>query len=315
MFASIIICTYKRVEATRRLLQCLAAQTFTCFEVLVIDGSGEACNARQQLQQAVADLKPVMDVRVIGSRKGLTIQRNVGLEQAGGDLLFFLDDDVTFDKSFLATAIAIFAQPEMENVGGLSGYDLRNFAQPVNLRWRIRSRLGVVPALVPGNIDRLGRSVPVSFVEPFKGFRPMGYLYGFCMLYRREALGNLRFDENLPTYGGEDRDFSWRVGKKWKLLMCGDLRLEHHCSPQSRDSDVQRTFQAGFGTGRTFGKNASRIADYLELARVIVCEFAVDTLACLSHPSRQGLLMPFARTAGFVAGLRSFHKHAGESLS
>jgi glycosyltransferase involved in cell wall biosynthesis len=313
MFVSVIICTYRRVDATRTLLECLMAQRFRNFEVLVVDGSGDGSSARVALEESVSRLHDRMDVRLIASRKGLTVQRNVALDRAIGDLIVFLDDDVSFDASFLTTATELFERPDMRDVGGVAGYDVRNFPQPVNLRWRIRAALGVVPALEPGKIDRLGRSVPVSFMKPFAGCKPMGYLYGFCMLYRREAIGELRFDENLPTYGGEDRDFSSRIGKRWRLVMCGDLRLEHHCAPQSRDSGIQRTFQAGFGTGRSFGKNASRILDYLELLRVIVCEFALDALICVRQPSRDRLLTPFARTWGFLAGLRSFYKHAGET--
>jgi glycosyltransferase involved in cell wall biosynthesis len=314
MLVSVIICTYRRVDATRDVLGCLAAQAFRDFEVLVIDGSGEGSPEREALQQITAGFENQMNVWFLPSRKGLTVQRNLGLERAGGELIFFLDDDVTFSPEFLGRAAELFSRPDMQDVGGASGYDVRNYPQEPNLRWRVRSALGVVPHLDPGRIDRLGRSVPVSFMKPFAGCRDMGYLYGFCMLFRKQAIGDLRFDEILPTYGGEDRDFSSRVGKNWRLVLSGDLQLEHHSVPQSRDSGVQRTFQAGFGIGRGFGKNASRKLDYLELARQIVCEFALDSVACLQRPSRDRFVTPFARAMGFLAGLRSFHRHAGEIL-
>ena len=312
MLVSIIICTYKRVESMRAVLACLSSQTFRRFEVLVVDGSGDQSPARLALSEIVAGMQDSMSIELLASRKGLTVQRNLGLDTARGELILFLDDDVTFDNHFLESATALLERPDMDNVGGLSGYDIRNFPQPVSLRWRLRSALRIIPALEPGNIDRLGRSIPVSFMQPFSGCKPMGYLYGFCMLYRAAAIDGLRFDENLPTYGGEDRDFSSRIAKRWRLMLCGSLNLEHHCTQQSRDSGVQRTFQAGFGIGRSFGKNASRILDYLELARLILCEFALDAIACLRAPSREAFLMPFARTGGFVAGLWSFFRHAGE---
>ena len=34
------------------------------------------------------------------SPKGLTIQRNAGLRRATGDVVWFLDDDVSFDSDF-----------------------------------------------------------------------------------------------------------------------------------------------------------------------------------------------------------------------
>ncbi len=311
MLISVIICTYKRVDATRQLLRCLAAQTYRPFEVLVVDGSGDRCGTRAALAETIRELSDRMDVRLIESAKGLTVQRNVGIDLAAGEIVAFFDDDVTIHSGFLAQTAELFEQPDMNDVGGIAGYDTRNYGQPVNLRWRIRAALGVVPPLDPGRIDRLGRSVPVSFARPFRGCRPVGYLYGFCMLYRRSAIGDLRFDETLPTYGGEDRDFSSRVGHNWKLILCGDLKLEHHCSPQSRDTVVQRTYQAGFGTGRSLGKNVSTFADYLEVARVLICEFFVDAAVCLRSPSRERMLTPFARAAGLVSGWRSLLKNAG----
>ncbi|MCU1257946.1 MAG: glycosyl transferase family protein, partial [Bryobacterales bacterium] len=225
--------------------------------------------------------------------------------RARGELLCFLDDDVTFEKDFLAKAAELFELPGMQDLGGASAYDIRNYPQRINMRWRIRRFLGTVPSLTPGDIDRLGRSVPVSFMAPFAGCKEVGYLYGFSMIYRREAIGALRFDEALPTYGGEDRDFSSRVARKWRLVLSGDLCLEHHCAQQSRDSGTERTYQAGFGTGRGFAKNIARARDYFEFLRLLLCEFAVDSLAYALNPSCERLSTPFARARGLVAGLRS----------
>jgi glycosyltransferase involved in cell wall biosynthesis len=312
MLLSIIVCTYKRVESTRTLLYCLEKQTHRAFEVLVVDGSGDQDGARAALEKTIGELQPRMDVRLVRSPKGLTIQRNRGLDFASGEIIAFLDDDVTFDRDFLAKIIHLFEGGDLKDAGGISAYDTRNYGRPFSLRWKVRAKLGVVPPLEPGNIDRLGRSIPLGFAEPFVGCKDVGYLYGFCMIYRREAIGDLRFDETLPTYAGEDRDFSSRVGMRWRLVLCGDLQLEHHCSPQSRDSVVQRTFQAGFGTGRSFGKNATRPLDYLEMLRVLFGEFLIDSAFCLRNPTREAWASPIARAHGFLAGLKSWRKQAVE---
>lgn len=310
MLLSVIICTYRRVEAARAVLECLAAQTLRDFEVLVVDGSGEQSVEHSLLRSVVEERRSGMDVRLLASAKGLPRQRNLGLDQARGELIAFFDDDVSFSPGFLQQAAELFRTPGLSDVGGLSGYDLLHYGRPVGLRWRIRAFLGIVPELIPGAIDRLGRSVPVSLIQPFKGCRPMGYLYGFCMFYRRDAIGGLRFDEELPTYAGEDRDFSSRVGRNSRLVLCGDLTLEHHCAPQSRASNVQRTYQAGFGTGRSFGRNASALRDYFEFVRVLLGEFLVDSLALCHAPSREMAVAPFARAGGFISGWRSFRREA-----
>jgi glycosyltransferase involved in cell wall biosynthesis len=312
MHISVIICTYKRADRAESLLGCLRTQTYRNFEVLLVDGSGDDSETRLTLRRTVDGLQDSLSVRLIESSKGLTLQRNTGLGWATGDLIVFLDDDVTFAADFLERMAALMQQPEMRSVGGATAYDTRNRAPAFTLRWKLRAALRVVPPLTPGEVDRLGRSVPVGFMQPFSGDKNVGYLPGFCMIYRRQAIQELTFDEALPTYGGEDRDFSATVGKTWKLVMFGDLQLEHHSAPESRDSGVQRTFQAGFGTGRSFAKNAAKIGDYAEFARVLVCEFALDALTWLGRPSFERFQMPFARSSGLIAGLRSFRKHAQE---
>ncbi len=303
MTLSVIVCTYRRMEPVAQLLKCLAAQTFGDFEVLLVDGAGESGYA-----QSLANVEchgPRLAARVLASEKGLTRQRNVGLRAARGELICLLDDDVAFEADFLAKIVAAFERPGMEGVGGLTGYDIIHYPQAINARWRLRRMLGIVPRLEPGAIDRLGASVPVSFCAPFSGAKPVGFFYGFCMIYRRAAIAGLLFDEELPTYGGEDRDFSFRVGREWKLLLDGDLKLRHFRSGESRDSFVERTRQTGFGAGRTFAKQRKYFLDYGRLAWSIAGEFLIDTLALVEKPSWDRARMPFARVSGTLAGARS----------
>lgn len=308
MRISVIICTYQRPGPLANLLECLAAQVYKDFEVLVVDGSDDPSPVAAVVEEFTRTA-PVA-VRLVRSAKGLTRQRNVGLSLAAGETVCFLDDDVTMEPLFLHSAAAILARGDMENAGGLSAYDVLHYPQPINLRWRMRRLLRLVPRLEGGTVDRFGRSVPLSFLRPFTGLKQVGFFYGFCMIYRRAAVAGLWFDEQLPTYGGEDRDFSFRVGRRWKLMVSGDLALQHHCSPEARDSSLGRTWQAGFGTGRTFAKTFQHAWHYAVAAHVLAGEFAIDTLTCLLRPSRTALLIPWARGAGLLAGLRSYRREA-----
>src|SRR5262249_25102688 len=137
-------------------------------------------------------------LRWIPSKKGLTRQRNIGLEAATGSILCFLDDDVTLPSNFLEQVSHILAQPGFEEVGGITGSDLVNSSLPMTRRWRLRRAFGVIPDLPPGGVDRLGRGIPLSFLEPFSGFKDVSLLPGFCMIYRRSIIGDLRFDELIP---------------------------------------------------------------------------------------------------------------------
>ncbi|MBZ5676156.1 MAG: glycosyltransferase [Acidobacteriia bacterium] len=298
---SIVVCTYGRARSLEHLLGSLSAQTYRNFEVLVVDGNQDSST----VQTIVAASDGALDVRHIPSPKGLTRQRNVGIEQSRGDVLCFLDDDVTMETDFLSRVKGMLETSGMHDVGGLTGYDVLNYPSPVTLRWKLRWFLGAIPSLNPGDADHLGRAVPVSFMTPYSGCRSVKWLSGFCMIYRRTAIGALRFDEKLPTYGGEDRDFSAVIGGQWRLLLCGDLHLQHHCTKEGRDSEVDRVFETGFGTGRRFAKYARTPWDYVIVARSFLGDLVVDILAFLAHPSRYSFLTTFARVSGFFHGLTS----------
>jgi len=304
MLVSVIICTYQRPEYLDGVLRHLSLQTYRQIEVIVVDGGGP--NACEQSRRTAAAVAQQLNVRVIPSEKGLTRQRNIGLKAAQGGLICLLDDDVAFDQDFLGKIVEIFQRLEMHDLGGLSGYDVLNYPQRINRRWRLRKWFRTIPSLRPGDIDRLGSSVPVSFLEPFSGCKPVGFFYGFCMIFRSAAIQGMTFDEVLPTYGGEDRDFSFRVSRQWRLMICGDLHLRHFQAVQSRDSGVHRTYQTGFGAGRTFAKCHTRPWDYAELAWTLSCEFLIDLLAFFGHPRWDRFLRPFARSAGIIAGVRSY---------
>ena len=298
---SIVVCTYGRALSLENLLKSLAAQTCRNFEVLVVDGNQDSAPVR-----AIVNMFGNTQVlRHIPSRKGLTRQRNVGIEQSRGDVLCFLDDDVTLEPDFLSRVEAMLVSPGMQDVGGLTGYDVLNYPSAVTMRWKVRWLLGAIPSLDPGDADHLGRAVPVSFMTPYSGCRSVKWLSGFCMIYRRSAIGDSRFDEKLPTYGGEDRDFSMLIGSEWRLLLCGDLHLQHHCTKEGRDSDVERMFETGFGTGRRFAKHARTPWDYVIVTRSFLGDLVVDILAFLARPSRYSFLSTFARMAGFFQGLNS----------
>jgi len=305
MRISVIICTYGRAAVLSNLLESLSDQTFRDFETLIIDGNEAPSLARSTVWKFRQQQGINLQVDLIPSPKGLTRQRNVGLDHATGDIVCFLDDDVTLPEDFLSRVVEIFDRPELQDVGGITGYDVLNYPAPITLRWRLRLALGVIPRLGPGGVDRLGRGIPLSFLQPFTGYKEIGLLHGFCMIYRRRALGNLRFDELIPTYGGEDRDFSMQVGWKWRLLICGDLILQHHSSPDGRDTELARNFQSAFGSGRRFAKYSSGALDFLILIVTFLGDSAIDAANLLSRPTRMNLKTLFVRIHGFFAGLGS----------
>lgn len=305
---SVIICTCGRANALQNLLEALEHQTYRKFEILIVDGNQEPSPAREAVENYLRRSNLSEKLVHVKSAKGLTRQRNVGLEAAHGEIICFFDDDVTFHDDFLTKVVSLFARPDMQDVGGITPYDTLHYPFAITLRWRLRARLGVMPSLNPGEVDRLGRAVPISFLKPWSGNKQVGWLPGFGMIYRRAAIEGLRFDELLPTYGGEDRDFSMRVGERSRLLICGDLHLQHHYSTEGRNDGLLRLRECSFGAGRRFAKYGRGFRDYLSVARTFFGDFVVDLLALARSPRPINFFAIFVRLHASFEGLRSVKK-------
>jgi glycosyltransferase involved in cell wall biosynthesis len=305
MSVSIIVCTYRRADELEHLLRCLTRQTHRSFEVLVVDGSGADPIVRERVAAISVQESDRLPLRLITAPTGLTKQRNIGLAEARGDLIAFLDDDVSIGPTFLADVVRRFRQPGLEDVGGITGFDTAYYPQPITLIWRMRYWFGVIPGLTPGVVDHLGRRAPLDFAGRMPLQQPVGWLPGFCMIYRREAVRSRSFDESLPTYAGEDRTFSMDVGSEWRLLLCADITLEHHRSAVARDDDVSSLFQNGFGMGRGFARRARTALDWGRIAQYALGETTVQFLRFLHRPGRDRLRGVIAFPRGMVSGLLS----------
>ena len=143
-------------------------------------------------------------VEVIMSPKGLTTQRNMGLDQVNGDadIIGFFDDDFVPAPNYVEQLEA-FLQINPD-VAGLTGKVLRDGVKGLGLSFE--------------EADEAIRSYATPPVDKCE-IKPQQSLYGCNMIFRREAIAGLRFDETLPLYGWlEDVDFS-RQAKSWGPLV------------------------------------------------------------------------------------------------
>ena len=307
MFVSIIICTYRRAEALGDLLDCLATQTYRDSEILIVDGSEEDLSVRNKVESFMHQSGEQVNLRLIQSQKGLTRQRNVGLRETQGELVCFFDDDVTFGEDFISQVVGLFQQSEMKDVGGATAYDVLNYGVSMRFRHKLRGTLGFYTSWRPGALARCGLVVPLDIQPAFSGCMDVGWLGGFCMLYRREAIASLYFDEGLPTYGGEDTNFSMKVGKKWRLVLCGDLQLKHHRTVTSRVNGPAQVYDTSYGATRNQLSESMTFAGVMWLMWFAILEFVFDAVSFIRRPSWMTFNIISARQRGLVAGVRSFY--------
>lgn len=95
---SVVICTYNRAEIVGRAIESVRSQTFTDFELIVVN-DGSADHTRSVLDSYVAD-----ELRAIHRENGgLSAARNTGIRASSGRFVIFLDDDDWVEPGWLGT--------------------------------------------------------------------------------------------------------------------------------------------------------------------------------------------------------------------
>lgn len=230
---SLIIPTYHRPGEVANCLRSVLAQTVAPGEVIVID---DGCLEEVPFAEQFADRR----IPLLYRRKeppGLTASRNLGISLAGGDILFFLDDDVVLRADYLERMLAVFERDPEGKIGGVGGRILNT--KPVTgsrllLYWL--ERLFLLSGPVEGTVLPSGFCVDYGECpRPLMQESDVDFLPGGVVAYRRQVCERFRFSSEYTGYGqGEDKDFSMRVGRSYRLVTTPAAALYHYESPKMR---------------------------------------------------------------------------------
>jgi GT2 family glycosyltransferase len=184
-------------------------------ELCIVDSSEEA-TARDRVEELCGAVDLPLDY-VHPAPKGLTVQRNVGIDRTHGDPVFFIDDDVMLAPNCHEKVLAEYERwgPEL---GGVRGQPARPARPPLYaIAWRRLFGIG------GWWTEASGKMRPGFFVEGVSesaGVRKLDYFNGWFMSYRREVVEQERFDEALAGYAyKEDIDYSHRVRRRGYVLV------------------------------------------------------------------------------------------------
>lgn len=232
---SVIICTRNRLDDFRETLASLMKQKRLPDELVVVDSSDTP-----SLEEYLKTVTLPIALKYIHSAPGLTLQRNVGVKESSGDLIFFFDDDTELNENYLENIEAVFArnEPSLGAVGGrlenLFGY------QTMTLRFRIEQMIFSMLRFVFG-LDNYGSgrfrlSGMATFPHHLMKPRYIDCLSGGLMSFRREVFQKVEFDEELPGYGLME---DWSISKSvidagYKIYYEPAASLIHKESPQNR---------------------------------------------------------------------------------
>ena len=189
---TVVINTLNRCERLERILVALRQQTYPRFEVVVVNGPSTDGTA-EMLEQFADSARLAACVEA-----NLGASRNIGVQQAAGDIVAFIDDDGIPPNDWIELLAIAFENEEVGAVGGPV------FDVPLaRIDWAVCtcSRLGLPNTRSPSPIGR------------YAGFGsdPFPYLAGCNMSFRRNALQMVGGFNSSLSYGYDDVEVCCRL--------------------------------------------------------------------------------------------------------
>jgi len=254
---SVIICTYLRPQPTINLLQSITYQSVKPCQILIIDGSPNTETAT--IIQPMIELLPIKYVHVEEKNRGLTKQRNIGIQHLlpHAEIVFFLDDDVMLETDFFEIMLQTFLDSTLIGCDGFitnecywlpmnGSLKLPKFYQqldgyylPLSARDCFRAALGLFPMqLQPGKIPPYGHGK--SSLPPTEKQYEVDHIMGGITAYRTTVFKHIQFSPFFEGYGlYEDFDFSVRASKHGKLITNTAARVKHHHDASGRPNSYK----------------------------------------------------------------------------
>lgn len=201
---SVVVVTKDRLMYLRKCLASLSRQKLPndMFEVVVVDG-GDSFRVIRSFNKSLN----IIYVKQVG--QGIPQARNMGVKEAHGEIIAFIDDDCVADDDWLKEGVRHFSSKEIGIVQGKTLPGKIDFSVKECLKNRKLFFLGV------------------KIVAP-------NWNYQTCnIFYRREAVELVGgFDEELKA--GEDTDLALRVKERgYKSIFADEAVVYHSVIPVS----------------------------------------------------------------------------------
>ncbi|MGC9994378.1 MAG: glycosyltransferase [Terriglobia bacterium] len=223
---AIVIPTIGRHAELRRMLASLAAQTRLPDEILIMD--------QDRSSVALVEEFPQLKIQVVAVPGSAASKRNAGFRAMSPDieLVGVMDDDIELEPQAIDAMLKFWKQAP-DDLGG-AGCNLVNHPPTLAPRLkglRLTSRLSLYDS-TKGAVLRSGIHTMIGCVNDHCYVR---WLSSMAAVFPRRVLDEFMFDEWFQTYSYlEDLDFTYRIGKRYRLAVVADARFFHYPSETGR---------------------------------------------------------------------------------
>ena len=214
---SMIMPLYNKARYLKDALESVMAQTFSDYELIIIDDGSEDNSLAIAKEYAEKDKR----IRVYSfENQGVSHARNMGMACAEGKYITFMDADDTVHPSFIDNMHTCLLKNQADIV--ISGI--------------IKHRDGVVCGEMA--YCRTGLFTMDEILTDFASEQKRCGVFGSCVskMFPRELAEGIRFDETLNL--AEDFDFYLRLYARAQRVYCDD-KLYYYYLQEAENSSVQ----------------------------------------------------------------------------
>lgn len=268
---SLILCTIGRERDVEYFLQSLDKQTYSNFEVILVDQNDD-----DRIELIVRKFSSLASkIRLVKSEKGLSRARNIGLQYVEGDIIAFPDDDCTYAPNVLQRVSEFFSNSNERQIAYStntcdkeSGYSL---------------------------IDS-----PTKAVD-FNKNKLMGCSF---TLFFSAKVKSLRFDERIGVGSGfiwgsaEESDYLYRALQDGREGYFEPDVYVYHPAKEQGSIDYQRAYYYGAGLAAFRCKHFSKFRIFKSF--LLLVSEVVRLLVCLKF---RKAAFKFGYLLGYLMGL------------
>lgn len=232
---SVIVPTYNRESDLENFIRSIIGQTVKPSELIIVDDG----NLNDPPLKKECDDIGIAYIYYKKDKPGLTESRNIGVGLSSGDILFFFDDDIILSSDYLEETLKVYKNDSKAEIGGVGGIATNYSAGKKTYIRELIESLFLISSF------RKGKVLPSGFCTDFLDYNTevtkiteVDFLPGGITSYRKKVFEYFSFATDFPHHYclGEDKDFSYRVHKKFKLLVTPKAKLEHFHSEDMREN-------------------------------------------------------------------------------
>lgn len=226
MKISVIIPTYNEGKNIINCLESLSAQTYSDFEIIMVDdgSTDNTLNIIDNLQSSIPNFQFLKQ-----KHKGPGAARNFGTKKARGEILVFVDADMTFDKDFLEELVDPIVKGKTK--GTFSKNEIvANWENVwarcwnINEEWEEKKRhpkdypdkQKVFRAIFKSEFDKVGGFTPGGYTDDYSLSEKLGYKADV-------ATGAVFYHKNPDNLKEVYLQARWAAKRKYKLGILGTL--------------------------------------------------------------------------------------------